>query len=100
MSSIDKNLSNFTDERISSLFVDYVTSMEDKERHTSKACEEVMRFDKFCEEILPGDVKKQTETYNRMMDVAVEYEESGFIAGFKTAVHMLKEQGKCSMTMA
>lgn len=30
--------------------------------------------------------------YDKMMDVAIEFEESGFIAGFKTAMALLSGQ--------
>lgn len=84
--------SKFTDDMIAELFKDYVASMEDTERHTEAACKEVDAFDQFCEELFPEMIQKQRELYDRMMDVAVEFEESGFIAGFKAAMEFLKKQ--------
>ena len=86
-------LENITDEKMSQMFIDYVSSMEDKERHTESACNEVGTFDKFCEEQFPSDIAIQRELYDKMMDVAVEYEESGFIAGVKWILNLLKEKG-------
>ena len=83
-----KKNNNVTDKMISAMFVDYVSSMEDKERHTETACKEVEKFDRYCEKVFPEDIAKQRDTYNQMMDVAVEFEESGFIAGYRYALAM------------
>ena len=79
-------------EIISEMFCEYVSTMADNgERHTEKACAEVDKFDKFCERIFPNDTSKQTEVFDKMMEVAVEYEESGFIAGVKWVLAMMQE---------
>lgn len=66
-------------------FYKYVMSMEDKERHTKEACEEAEQFDKLCMDKLPDDGESQVMLFTKMMDTAVEYEKSGFIAGFRIA---------------
>lgn len=84
-------IENTNDEQISEMFINYVNSMGDTERHTETACNEVDAFDKFCEENFSNDIKKQSELYTQMMNVAVEFEESGFIAGVKWIINLLKE---------
>ena len=85
-----RNLNNLTDEEISEMFKDYIATYEDKVRHTMSANEEVDRFDKYTEEVFPKDTVKQSEMYDKMMDVAVEYEESGFIAGVKWVLALVR----------
>lgn len=74
---------------IKKAFGDYVKNMHCKERHTEEACKSVDAFEKFCEEKIPDNYRLQSDLYSYMMDAAVDYEESGFIAGFKTAVKLL-----------
>lgn len=81
-----------TDDMISEMFCNYVASMEDKERHTEMACKEVDAFDQFCEMVFPGDVKMQSESYDKMMNAAVEFEESGFIAGVRWMLMLIQGQ--------
>ena len=88
---IEKLNGVFTEDMIQGMFRDYVDSMVDKERHTKVACEEVANFDTYCRETFSTDITTQRELYDRMMDVAVEFEESGFIAGFKWALSLAKE---------
>lgn len=73
---------------IAELFCEYVRSMEDKPRHTAAVETEIDMFDQFCVNALPDNVELQSELYDKMLNVAVEFEESGFIAGFKTAMQM------------
>lgn len=87
-----KNLNSLTDEEIFEMFKDYVATYEDKVRHTKTANDEVDRFDKYTEEVFPNDTIKQSEMYDKMMDVAVEFEESGFIAGFKWCIALLQSK--------
>ena len=87
---IEKLNGVFTEDMIQGMFRDYVDSMVDKERHTKVACEEVANFDTYCRETFPSNITMQRELYDRMMDVAVEFEESGFIAGFKWALSLAK----------
>lgn len=77
---------------IARLFCDYVTNMEDKPRHTVKADLEVGIFDQFCAGAFPHNIRLQNGLYDKMMNVAVEYEESGFVAGFRYAVTLLSSQ--------
>lgn len=85
-----KNLYNLTDEEISEMFKEYIATYEDMERHTKAANEEVEQFDKYIEELFPTDIEKQSEMYDRMMDVAVEFEESGFMAGVKWVLDLVR----------
>lgn len=75
---------------IAKMFSEYVTSMEDKPRHTEQANAEVDAYDQFCIKKVGGDTERYNEMFDKMMNVAVEFEESGFIAGFKYAM-MLQE---------
>lgn len=81
-----------SDTEIAQMFADYVTRMEDRERHTGAAVKEADAFDTFLESEFPRNIRLQTNLYDRMMNTAVEYEESGFIAGFKTAMALLSGQ--------
>ena len=78
-----------SDAEIAQMFSDYVGRMQDKERHTRSACKEVDNFDTCCASEFPNNVRLQNLMYEKMMDAAVEFEESGFIAGFKTAVAII-----------
>lgn len=82
----------FDDVVISRLFSDYVISREDKPRHTDKADLKVGVFDAFCTGAFPHNARLQNQLYEKMMNVAVEYEESGFIAGFKYAMTLISSQ--------
>lgn len=74
---------------ISKMFCRYIEEMEDKERHTDAACQAVDAFTLCCEELFPGNSTIQSIMYDKMMDCAVEFEESGFIAGFKSAISVM-----------
>ena len=82
-------ISNFNMTEIAQMLSDYVCRMEDKERHTEAACKEVDNFDICCMSEFPNNVRLQKLMLDKMMDCAVEFEESGFIAGFQTAVALL-----------
>lgn len=71
---------------IAQMFSDYVERMQDQERHTEAACKEVEAFDLCCASEFPRNIRLQSIMYDKMMNCAVEFEESGFIAGFQTAV--------------
>ncbi len=79
----------YSDTEIAQMFSDYVTRMEDRPRHTGAALKEADAFETYCESEFPRNVRLQVQLFNRMMDTAVEYEESGFIAGFKTAMALM-----------
>ncbi|MCD8381147.1 MAG: hypothetical protein LUC95_12725 [Lachnospiraceae bacterium] len=82
----------YSDTEIAQMFSDYVTRMQDKPRHTGAAQKETDAFDLFCESEFPRNVRLQVNLFDRMMNCAVEYEESGFIAGFKTAMALKSGQ--------
>lgn len=81
----------YTNKQIQEMFCDYVESNNDKERHTDIACDEVEKFEAYCKEKFPTDKVVQRELFDKMMNTAVEYEESGFIAGFKYAIALAKK---------
>ena len=81
-----------SDTEIAQMLADYVVRKEEKERHTGAAVKEADAFDTFLESEFPRNIRLQTNLYDRMMNTAIEYEESGFIAGFKTAVALLSGQ--------
>lgn len=82
-----------SEKEITRLFCDYVTRTESRPRHTAEAEREVDVFDQFCADAFPHDIKLHIELLDRMMNVAVEFEESGFIAGFKTAMRLFCAEG-------
>jgi len=82
----------YSDTEIAQMFSDYVTRMQDKPRHTGAALKESDAFDTFCESEFPRNRRLQVNLFERMMNCAVEYEESGFIAGFKTAMALKSGQ--------
>lgn len=79
----------FNDKAIQQLFSQYVESCEDKERHSAEAVRCAEAFDDFCSRHVEGGMLKKIEAYTRMTDVAVEFEEDGFKAGFKMAMNLL-----------
>ena len=79
----------YSDTEIAQMFSDYVTRMEDRPRHTGAAIKEADAFNLFCESEFPMNVRLQTQLFERMMNTAIEYEESGFLAGFKTAMALM-----------
>lgn len=93
-----ENALKFNDKAIQQLFFQYVESCQDKERHSAEAvrCAEV--FDDFCSQHIEGGTLKKIEAYTKMTDVAVEFEEGGFIAGFKTAMNILLAEDDAMQT--
>ena len=83
-------------EAIARLFCDYVGKMEDKPRHTVKAELEVGIYEQFCAGAFPHNIRLQNTLYEKMMNVAVEYEESGFIAGFLYCMALSSSQEQTS----
>lgn len=92
MSETVFDLQQLDNAAIAKLFCNYVSSMEDKPRHTAKADMEVGIFDQFCTGAFSHNVRLQNGLYGKMMNVAVEYEESGFISGFRYAMALLSSQ--------
>lgn len=89
MSDVQKELTN---EQLGEYFKEYVESCQCKERHTDAACNEVEQYDKLVAYFFPKELKPQVKLYDKMMDVAVEYEESGFMAGYRMCLKHLQEQ--------
>ena len=95
MSIIPKEL---TDEQLTEYFREYVDGCQCKERHTEAACNEVEQYDKMVAYFFPKELKPQNRLYDKMMDVAVEYEESGFMAGYRMCLKHLQEQEQQAQT--
>lgn len=87
---VDSVIKNLSDEQLSQYFKEYVESMQCKERHTDIACDEADAYDSMISSIFPNDIRVQTMLYDKMMDVSVEYEESGFIAGYRMCLEHIK----------
>lgn len=85
-------LKDKTDEELAGYFGEYVEGFRCKERHTQSACDEELAYDSLVAYFFPNELKPQVRLYNKMMDVAVEYEESGFMAGYRTCLKHLQEQ--------
>ena len=85
-------LKDKTDEELAGYFKEYVEGFQCKERHTQSACDEELAYDSLVAFFFPNEVKPQVRLYNKMMDVAVEYEESGFMAGYRLCIKHLQEQ--------
>ena len=88
--AVDSIINNISDEQLSQYFKDYVESMQCNERHTDIACDEADAYDSMISSIFPNDIRVQMMLYDKMMDVSVEYEESGFIAGYRMCLEHLK----------
>jgi len=86
------NKLKFSDKEIRQLFSQYIESCEDRERHSNEAVRCAEAFDDFCSRHIEGGALKKIEAYTKMTDVAVEFEEDGFIAGFKVAMNLLLAQ--------
>lgn len=85
-------LKDKTNEKLAGYFKEYVESFQCKERHSQAACDEVIQYDKLVSYFFPKELKPQVKLYNKMMDVAVEYEESGFMAGYRMCLKHLQEK--------
>lgn len=79
-----------TSKEMEALFREYVDSWECRERHSQAACDEVSAFDRMTMLLFPDDPRKQTGLYDKMMDVAVEFEESGFAAGYRMCLKSIQ----------
>lgn len=78
----------YSDQAISRMFCDYVDSTNCKERHTAAAVRDYDVFADYVENETRSSNTVQNALLEKAMDFAVEYEESGFIAGFRWAVMM------------
>ncbi len=84
-------INSLSDEQLSQYFKDYVDSTQCKERHTDIACDEVEAYDSMVSRMFPNDINVQNRLYDKMMDVSVEYEVSGFLAGYRMCLEHLKQ---------
>lgn len=82
----------FDEKAIKGMFKQYVSSFEDAERHTEEAVREAEVFDSFLTGAIPSNTRLQIAMYEKAMNVAVEFEEDGFVAGFKYAMNLLLAQ--------
>lgn len=71
----------YSDQAISRMFCDYVDSTNCKERHTAAAVRDYDVFADYVENETRSSNTVQNALLEKAMDFAVEYEESGFIAG-------------------
>ena len=81
---------SLSDEQLEQYFKDDVDRFQCKERHTKVACDEVEAYDSMVSNIFPNDIKVQSKLYDKMMDVSVEYEVSGFMAGYRMCLEHIK----------
>lgn len=88
------------DEKLAEMFREYVESFECRERHPKSACDEVEAFDKLTAYFFPQELNPQRRLYNKMMDAAVEFEESGFMAGYRMCLAHLQGQEPIPSTKA
>jgi hypothetical protein len=84
-------INSLSDEQLSQYFKDYVDSTQCKERHTDIACDEAEAYDSMVSRMFPNDINVQNRLYDKMMDVSVEYEVSGFLAGYRMCLEHLKQ---------
>lgn len=84
-------INSLSDEQLSQYFKDYVDSTQCKERHTDIACDEAEAYDSMVSMMFPNDINVQNRLYDKMMDVSVEYEVSGFLAGYRMCLEHLKQ---------
>ena len=76
----------YSEQYISKMFGDYVDSTNGKERHTAAAVRDYDSFADYVENETRSSDAVKNDLLEKAMDFAVEYEESGFIAGFRWAV--------------
>lgn len=77
------------DASIQKMFGRYVEGFGGKPRHSRAATLEVGNFDAFLDGACQGNVKLHNALFDRMMGCAVEFEESGFVAGVRYALQFL-----------
>lgn len=68
---------------VSDYFSDYIKQSENQERHTVQACDAYDRLYAYIDKLLERDSIAEL-----VDEVAIEYERSGFEAGFKMASQM------------
>lgn len=74
------------------MFTNYVEGFDSRPRHSKAADIEVGAFDSYVSGACPGNLKLQDGLCRRMMNVAVEYEQCGFVAGVRYAFQLIRNQ--------
>lgn len=77
------------DASIMRMFTRYVEGFDSRPRHSKEANKEVDLFDSYVNGACPGNFTLQDGLCRRMMNVAVEFEQCGFIAGVKYAIQYI-----------
>lgn len=79
----------YSDQALGRMFCDYVESTNCKERHTAAAVHDYDVYADYVENETRSSDAVQNALLEKAMDFAVEFEESGFIAGFRWALMMI-----------
>lgn len=80
-----KEVENITLEEIKDKYDEYVQSFEGEQRHMEEVQNDVNELWVLCSK-LAIDQDSAEILYDKMLDVATSYEESGFMAGYKNAL--------------
>lgn len=83
------NVTAVGDASVQKMFSRYVDGFGGKPRHSKAAMMEVGNFDAFLDGACQGNLKLHNALFDRMMGCAVEFEESGFIAGVRYALQLV-----------
>lgn len=67
---------------IQKMYSEYVLACDGQDRHTEGVRKKLGAYNAFMAGAFPMNSRIQNDLYERMMECAVEFEESGFIAGF------------------
>jgi len=81
---------NFDEDRIKEMYKAYVEGTDGRPRHSAAAKREVSLFVAYCSGAFGDNITIQNKLYDRMMSCAVEFEENGFINGFRYAMAILQ----------
>ena len=76
---------------IQKMYGNYVKEWDGKDRHNPEVHTRLRDYAAFTAGAFPANTQFQGALYDRMMDCAVEFEESGFVAGFKYALSLLQD---------
>ena len=86
-----KQYADLNTEAIRKMFRDYVENADGKPRHSQEARYQAGMFSSFLDGAIPYNMKLRDAIYARMMDCAVEYEQSGFIAGVRFVLNRFED---------
>ena len=86
-------INNCASAEMKKMFSEYLNVMDGSPRHTASAIKETVKFDAFLNGTFlngesPMNSSLMDSLHERMMDCAVEFEESGFIAGMLFALSL------------